>query len=43
VSLPLVLGVGAAVGLSIAALVVALNDDAPVSPAPAHAEEDLFF
>ena len=39
-SLPLVLGVGAAVGLSIAALVVALNDDDPVCPAPAHAEEN---
>ena len=36
----LVLGVGAAVGLSIAALVVALNDDDPVRPAPAHAEEN---
>jgi hypothetical protein len=34
-----VLGVGVAVGLSIAALVGALNDDDPVRPAPPRAVE----
>jgi hypothetical protein len=40
-SVLLVLGVGAAVGMSIAALTVALNDDDPVCIQPAHAEEDI--
>lgn len=40
-SVLLVLGVGAAVGMSIAALTVALNDDDPVCFRPAQAEEDL--